>query len=81
MYCADTNWDYPGSCGRCYEVRCKSGLVLDKGAPVKSTQFFDMGLANPNLVDTKGRKWPGGCVSVSGFGFGLDVSLDGWLPG
>ncbi len=24
---ADTNPDYPGSCGRCYEVRCKSGLV------------------------------------------------------
>jgi hypothetical protein len=33
--------------------------VLDKGAPVKSTQFFDMGKANPNFVDTKGRKWPG----------------------
>lgn len=56
---ADTNWDYGGSCGRCYEVRCKSGTVLDKGAPVKSTQFFDMGKANPNFVDTKGRKWPG----------------------
>jgi hypothetical protein len=25
---ADANPDYPGSCGRCYEVRCKPGLVL-----------------------------------------------------
>lgn len=61
---ADTNWDYGGSCGRCYEVRCKSGLVLDKGAPVKTTQFFDMGKANPNFVDSKGRKWPGGWPSL-----------------
>jgi hypothetical protein len=25
---ADANPDFPGSCGRCYEVRCKPGLVL-----------------------------------------------------
>jgi hypothetical protein len=25
---ADANPDYPGSCGRCYEVRCKPGLVV-----------------------------------------------------
>lgn len=61
---ADTNWDYGGSCGRCYEVRCKNGLVLDKGAPVSTAQFFDMGKANPNYRDTKGRKWPGGCHIV-----------------
>jgi hypothetical protein len=24
---ADTNPDYPGSCGRCYAMRCKEGLV------------------------------------------------------
>jgi hypothetical protein len=66
LLAADTNWDYPGSCGRCYEVRCKNGLVLDKGAPVSTAQFFDMGKANPNYRDTKGRKWPGGCCSLWG---------------
>lgn len=66
---ADTNWDYGGSCGRCYEVRCKSGLVLDKGAPVKTTQFFDMGKANPNFIDGNGRKWPGGCQFGCRLGF------------
>ena len=25
---ADANPDYAGSCGRCYEVRCRSGYVL-----------------------------------------------------
>lgn len=25
---ADVNPDFPGSCGRCYEVRCANGLVL-----------------------------------------------------
>ncbi len=25
---ADQNEDYPGSCGRCYRVRCKSGVIL-----------------------------------------------------
>jgi hypothetical protein len=43
-------------------VRCKSGLVVDKGTPVKTTKFFDMGKANPDYLDTQGRKWPGACV-------------------
>ena len=45
-------------------MRCKSGLVVDKGAPVKTTQFFDMGKANPNFRDSQGRAWPGGCWLV-----------------
>ena len=47
-------------------MRCKSGLVLDKGAPVKTTQHFDMGKANPNFIDGNGRKWPGGAVYTQG---------------
>lgn len=27
---ADANPDYPGTCGRCYAVKCKPGLVLSK---------------------------------------------------
>ena len=27
---ADASADYPGSCGRCYAIRCRPGLVLGK---------------------------------------------------
>jgi cullin-associated NEDD8-dissociated protein 1 len=29
---ADTNPDYPGSCGRCYAMRCKEGLVQSESS-------------------------------------------------
>jgi cullin-associated NEDD8-dissociated protein 1 len=56
---ADTNFDYPGSCGRCYEVRCKSGLVEDRGAPVSIEQFYYLAKVNSNVQDTYGRSFPG----------------------
>lgn len=56
---ADTNFDYPGSCGRCYEVRCKSGLVQDRGAPVSIEQFYYLAKVNSNVQDTYGRSFPG----------------------
>eukprot|EP00882_Tetradesmus_deserticola_P019112 GHRQ01020560.1.p1 GENE.GHRQ01020560.1~~GHRQ01020560.1.p1 ORF type:complete len:255 (+),score=66.03 GHRQ01020560.1:923-1687(+) len=56
---ADTNFDYPGSCGRCYEVRCKSGLVQDRGQPVSIEKFYYLAKANSNVQDTYGRSFPG----------------------
>ncbi|KAF8059424.1 erkB [Scenedesmus sp. PABB004] len=56
---ADTNFDYPGSCGRCYEVRCKSGLVQDRGAPVSINSFYYLAKVNTNVQDTYGRSFPG----------------------
>eukprot|EP00955_Chlamydomonas_euryale_P068050 360002-Chlamydomonas_euryale.AAC.4 len=63
---ADANTDYPGSCGRCYEVRCESGLVNEKpGQMLNITNgFFGGDEGRPYLpaieggsdfVDTAGR--------------------------
>ncbi|KAF5831660.1 hypothetical protein DUNSADRAFT_12764 [Dunaliella salina] len=42
---ADQNPGYPGSCGRCYTVRCKPGPVLDNdGQPIRIIYpFFENG--------------------------------------
>jgi hypothetical protein len=37
---ADADPDYPGSCGRCYEVRCRPGLVLGADDRPKSINDF-----------------------------------------
>ncbi|KAJ9517598.1 hypothetical protein QJQ45_025065 [Haematococcus lacustris] len=43
---ADTNSDYPGSCGRCYEIRCKTGYILDNtGSPMR-LEIFPNGTIN-----------------------------------
>lgn len=55
----DTNWDYDGSCGRCYEVRCKSGLVMDRGAPLNISKLYYMAGVDASVKDTYGRSFPG----------------------
>ena len=61
---ADGDADYPGSCGRCYEIRCVSGTVFD--APSKPVRIingtFDGDTMRPYLAaisssykDTRGR--------------------------
>lgn len=40
---ADIDPDFPGSCGRCYQVRCKDGVVLGNGTtPVSIDEFYYM---------------------------------------
>lgn len=54
------NADYPGSCGRCYEVRCRDGVVLGyDDLPVSTTEFFVLEDVNSTVKDTKGRSFPG----------------------
>ncbi|WIA23970.1 hypothetical protein OEZ85_013605 [Tetradesmus obliquus] len=65
---ADGSPDFPGSCGRCYDIRCKTGRVLNnQGQPIQITNGFYEGdkfrpylpAINPNVPDTKGRAFPG----------------------
>lgn len=63
---ADANPDFPGSCGRCYEVGCVPGVVPkdyhdDKGSmtPFKTYEHFYMPKVDQNLHDSRGRKWLG----------------------
>ena len=63
---ADANPDFPGSCGRCYEVGCVPGVVPkdyhdDKGSmtPFKTMEHFYMPKVDQDLHDTQGRKWLG----------------------
>eukprot|EP00775_Hariotina_reticulata_P013960 gene13960-14074_t len=54
---ADANADYAGSCGRCYEVRCKTGVPQNNGRPI---QVSDLKYYRPYLIpDDAGRDWPG----------------------
>jgi cullin-associated NEDD8-dissociated protein 1 len=54
---ADTNEDYPGSCGRCYQVRCKTGFPYNNGRPLRVS---DLVYYRPYTIDdNKGRPWPG----------------------
>ncbi|GMH42137.1 hypothetical protein BSKO_10056 [Bryopsis sp. KO-2023] len=50
-----------GSCGRCYEIRCKTGVILN-GDGVTPSSIYD-GYYLPrfvhNLRDPEGRPWPG----------------------
>ncbi|KAF6253155.1 hypothetical protein COO60DRAFT_1643399 [Scenedesmus sp. NREL 46B-D3] len=65
---SDGSPDYPGSCGRCYDIRCKTGQVLNnQGNPIQISNGFYEGdefrpylpAINPNVTDTKGREFPG----------------------
>lgn len=63
---ADVNPDFPGSCGRCYEIRCKTGVVPrdfkdSSGAmtPFKTADHFYMPKYDPDLKDDEGRTWLG----------------------
>ncbi|KAK9823593.1 hypothetical protein WJX72_004108 [[Myrmecia] bisecta] len=59
---ANVDPDYPGSCGRCYEVRCKPGLVPGSGGkplPVDVHSPDYLAGVNPNVKDTVGRTYPG----------------------
>ncbi|PNW76515.1 hypothetical protein CHLRE_11g467656v5 [Chlamydomonas reinhardtii] len=56
---ADTNPDFPGSCGRCYEVRCVNGPVLgrnDQAVPAEYWYYFPKYGSAP---DDMGRSFPG----------------------
>jgi len=40
---ADVNPDFPGSCGRCYEVRCSEGLLKsNRGDPIWLSEMYYM---------------------------------------
>lgn len=56
---ADANFDYAGSCGRCYEVKCRNGLVYDQGKPVKTSQFYYLAGVDRTPKDDYGRSFPG----------------------
>jgi len=52
--------DYPGSCGRCYEIKCRNGLVIQEGTtPVKSSNGYNLQAIAPDTKDTQGRSFPG----------------------
>jgi hypothetical protein len=59
---ADTNADYPGSCGRCYEIQCKPGLVYDYGKPVSIKSFYYLAGVDATPKDDYGRSYPGECL-------------------
>ncbi|GBF95926.1 hypothetical protein Rsub_08049 [Raphidocelis subcapitata] len=58
---ADGNPDYPGSCGRCYEIKCSPGDVLGwNDAPVDYTQnYFPFWEHVKSVPDDQGRGFPG----------------------
>ncbi|KAK9801963.1 hypothetical protein WJX73_002009 [Symbiochloris irregularis] len=63
---ANINPDYPGSCGRCYEIRCTTGVVpgnytsagVATPYPLSET-YIQPGLDLNTLVDDYGRHWAG----------------------
>ncbi|CAL5225943.1 g8740 [Coccomyxa viridis] len=57
---ANIDEDFPGSCGRCYEVRCKNGLVLSNGTSIfNTTQGYNLPAHAPNATDDYNRTWLG----------------------
>ena len=58
---ADVNPDFPGSCGRCYEIKCKEGLLIGNDGKPKSIggEFKYMPSINGSVTDTAGRTFPG----------------------
>ena len=57
---ADINPDFPGSCGRCYEVKCKEGILLGNDMrPKPMTDLMYMPAINGSVTDTFGRRFPG----------------------
>jgi hypothetical protein len=57
---ADVNPDFPGSCGRCYEVKCLPGLLLGNNhSPIQLSEFYNMAAVRTDVKDSFGRKFPG----------------------
>ncbi|GAX79409.1 hypothetical protein CEUSTIGMA_g6850.t1 [Chlamydomonas eustigma] len=65
---ADEDDDYPGSCGRCYEVKCVTGVVQEN--PNKTIHIINgtfngdkyrpyLASISSSYKDTYGRSWPG----------------------
>ncbi|WIA20876.1 hypothetical protein OEZ85_005223 [Tetradesmus obliquus] len=55
---ADANADYPGSCGRCYQIRCRTGPFENNGRQMRSSDLpFNRGVYVQG--DNEGRPWPG----------------------
>ncbi|EIE19971.1 hypothetical protein COCSUDRAFT_67654 [Coccomyxa subellipsoidea C-169] len=60
MAVANIDADFPGSCGRCYEVRCRSGFVLSNGTEIYNTSLgYSLPAKAPNALDDFGRRWLG----------------------
>ncbi|MEW5313055.1 MAG: hypothetical protein WDW38_004649 [Sanguina aurantia] len=73
---ADCNPDYPGVCGRCYQVKCVSGPVYEKDneqVQISNGQYGAnrpyLPAINPGLKDSFGRSWPGNPLNKSGHQF------------
>lgn len=64
---ADTNFDFPGSCGRCYEVQCQEGIVLGKNDTAVQYGNWYYFPAYGNAVDTQGRSFPGNPAEKDGY--------------
>jgi len=57
---ADVNPDFPGSCGRCYEVKCLPGLLLGNNhSPISLSEFYNMAGVRTDVKDSFGRHFPG----------------------
>lgn len=57
---ANIDPDFPGSCGRCYLVRCHPGLVIANGTTLLNIQnIFYQPAVNSTVQDTYGRQFPG----------------------
>eukprot|EP00198_Chlamydomonas_reinhardtii_P014096 XP_001703433.1 predicted protein [Chlamydomonas reinhardtii] len=74
---ADANYDYPGSCGRCYQIKCVDGAVAENSTAYVHIEngYFggDPGRTYLPAIkvvrDTRNRTWPGN----PGEGQGLQV--------
>jgi len=64
---ADTNIDYAGSCGRCYQIKCRTGPLENDGRQLRLTDL-EYGLPVP-FLDGKGRDWPGNPIEKDGWSF------------
>ena len=57
---ADVNPDFPGSCGRCYEVKCAPGLLMGNNhSPIQLSEFYNMASVRTDVKDSFGRAFPG----------------------
>ncbi|GIL60042.1 hypothetical protein Vafri_14669 [Volvox africanus] len=64
---ADANPDFPGSCGRCYEVKCVPGIVLgrnDEAVQYGNWYYFP---EHGNAVDDMNRTFPGNPAEKDGY--------------
>jgi hypothetical protein len=53
---ANNDPDYPGSCGRCYELRCRSLPVIANGTtPYHLSGLYQLAAVAPTALDEHGR--------------------------